>query len=254
MHKLFEHWEIKNVGAGYFDKTIVALFLFSKFKNMIAVKNIMSCLLLSLISGFAFSQAGCPTISITVSNGSVKEGTALEFTASVKGDGNFTYNWSVSSGTIESGQGTAFITVNTNGLANQSVTATIDLGGADRSCSTTKSYTASVSPNPKAKVLVIENFTNIKTLAEWINQTVINLNLTGNDSYSGSKAFIYLYPGPNTKPAELNAKKEDIVKVFDKNKVLSLMYKIVVAGKHKKAGFEIWELPAGADEPTATVE
>ncbi len=46
----------------------------------------------------------------------------------------WTYNWSVSAGTITSGQGTSTITVDTTGLGGQSVTATVSIGGADPSC------------------------------------------------------------------------------------------------------------------------
>src|SRR5258705_10595666 len=64
---------------------------------------------------------------------------------------NVTYNWSVSAGTISGGQGTSSITVDTAGLGGQTVTATVELGGLDPSCSRTASCTTSVkAPNPPA--------------------------------------------------------------------------------------------------------
>ena len=43
-----------------------------------------------------------------------------------------TYNWTVSAGTIESGQGTPSITVATTGeMAGSNVTATVNIGGQD---------------------------------------------------------------------------------------------------------------------------
>src|SRR5213075_822523 len=63
-----------------------------------------------------------------------------------------TYNWTVSAGTITSGQGTTSITVSTDTLAGQSVTATLEVGGVDPSCGRTTSCTTSVkAPAPKAR-------------------------------------------------------------------------------------------------------
>jgi hypothetical protein len=61
----------------------------------------------------------------------------MTFTASVTGGtaSNLTYNWTVSAGTIESGQGTPSITVRTtSGMANSNVTATVNVGGQDPEC------------------------------------------------------------------------------------------------------------------------
>jgi len=89
----------------------------------------------------------CPTVSVSCPT-TVDVGEQLTFTASVTGEvPNMTYNWSVSVGTISSGQGTSTINVDTAGLGGQSVTATLSVGGADPSCTgTTSSCTTSVKP------------------------------------------------------------------------------------------------------------
>ena len=59
----------------------------------------------------------------------------MTFTANTSGDVDVTYNWSVSAGTIESGQGTASITVRTTPeMAGSNVTATVELGGNAPNC------------------------------------------------------------------------------------------------------------------------
>ena len=55
----------------------------------------------------------CPTISVSCP-ADVDLGAPITFTASGAGDMNVTYNWSVSAGTISSGQGTSSITVDTD--------------------------------------------------------------------------------------------------------------------------------------------
>ena len=76
----------------------------------------------------------CPTVSVSCPS-DVDLASPITFTAAVNGDANVTYNWSVSAGTITGGQGTSSITVSSDGLGGQTVTATVELGGLDPSCS-----------------------------------------------------------------------------------------------------------------------
>lgn len=81
----------------------------------------------------------------------------MTFTANVSGGSaqNVTYNWSVSSGTITSGQGTPSITVDTdNSMAGGNVTATVDIGlDVDCSCDKSASETAPVAPRPESVLI-----------------------------------------------------------------------------------------------------
>jgi hypothetical protein len=89
----------------------------------------------------------CPTLSVSCPS-DVDQGSPITFSASVSSDASVTYNWSVSAGTISSGQGTSSITVDTAGLAGQTVTATVELGGLDPACSRTASCSTSIRPLP----------------------------------------------------------------------------------------------------------
>lgn len=96
----------------------------------------------------------CPSLSVSGPAGIVNPGDAMTFTATLAGgtQDNVTYNWSVSAGTIESGQGTPSITVRTTSeMANSSVTATVEIGGlpADCDCPRTANETGSIAPNPE---------------------------------------------------------------------------------------------------------
>ena len=89
----------------------------------------------------------CPTVSVSCAS-SADPGPPIRFTAAVSGGEGLTltYNWSVSAGTITSGQGTNEITVDTANLAGQTVTATVSLGGVDPSCTgTTASCSTSLT-------------------------------------------------------------------------------------------------------------
>ncbi len=78
----------------------------------------------------------CPNIQIKGSD-SVPAGKPAEVTTTlIGGQGMPSYSWSVSKGTISSGQGTPHITVDTAGLAGSTVTATVKLGGLKTECAT----------------------------------------------------------------------------------------------------------------------
>ena len=94
----------------------------------------------------------CPTLTISGPAGITQPGETMTFTANVSGGENVTYNWTVSAGTIESGQGTPSITVRTTrDMAGGNVTATVNITtGQDPSCNcdTTESETAGVASTP----------------------------------------------------------------------------------------------------------
>jgi hypothetical protein len=79
----------------------------------------------------------CPSLSVSGPAGVTLPGDAMTFTANVVGgtQQSVTYNWSVTAGTIESGQGTPSITVRTDqSMADGNVTATVNVGGLDPDC------------------------------------------------------------------------------------------------------------------------
>lgn len=108
----------------------------------------------------------CAILSVSGPSGITQPGESMTFTATASGgtSSNLTYNWTVSDGTITSGQGTPSITVaTTREMAARSVTATVDVGGqcaeaaaaGGQRCPSTASATGDVAPLP-VPVLVDE--------------------------------------------------------------------------------------------------
>ena len=130
-----------------------------KFRNRrFAVLVLLACLLAlgGTSAGFNTSArqqpppSKCPKTKVHCPDTVTKSDT-LTYTALVSdGDKEVTptYNWTVSAGAIESGQGTSTIQVSTKEVSEAStITATVDVGGFDRECgygSTTNSCTTSV--------------------------------------------------------------------------------------------------------------
>ena len=101
----------------------------------------------------------CPVIILTgPKDNKITEGKTLNFQikpfSKAYKDYSFTYNWTVSTGTIFSGQGTDTVYVNTSGLKGQKITGMVELDGMKPGCSTTKSITVQVvgeKPKPGVK-------------------------------------------------------------------------------------------------------
>jgi hypothetical protein len=89
----------------------------------------------------------CPSISVFGPKQLVKSGETMTFTVDVKGENidKIEYKWTVSNGTIISGQGTsAMIVATTEDMAGQTVTATIEIIGLPKNCPNLASATSEV--------------------------------------------------------------------------------------------------------------
>ena len=99
----------------------------------------------------------CATVDVSGPAGITNPGDTMTFTASVTpGTYEPTYNWTVSAGTIVSGQGTPSITVQTTReMAGGNVTATVDIGGApaDCTCPLQDSETGGIDTIPRPELV-----------------------------------------------------------------------------------------------------
>ena len=89
-----------------------------------------------------------PTVSVDGPSSSVKAGDSATITASVPDGYGLTYNWTLSNGTISSGQGTPVITVDTTDLAGQDITVAVEVMGGCQPVAST--FTFSVKKTPKS--------------------------------------------------------------------------------------------------------
>ncbi|MEQ1923025.1 MAG: immunoglobulin domain-containing protein [Pyrinomonadaceae bacterium] len=77
----------------------------------------------------------CPTLTVSPSSDTVKNGETLTFRASLTGPATVSYTWTVKNGEIIEGQGTAVIKVRaTRNAALDVVAATVSIGGLDYDC------------------------------------------------------------------------------------------------------------------------
>jgi hypothetical protein len=185
----------------------------------------------------------CPTLSTSGPSGVVQPGQDMTFTASSSGD--VTYNWTVSAGTIKSGQGTSSITVDTTGVPqNGSVTATVEISGANlcADCPKTSSATGGVAAPP--------TFNLVDTYGKLSNDDVkarIDNFYTQLNNDPNAKGYIIIYGTPaQIKAARAQIDKAIAFRKYDASRVT------IVEGPPQGTDVmvKLYTVPQGAANPT----
>jgi hypothetical protein len=179
----------------------------------------------------------------------VDVGAPITFTANVAGgDANVTptYNWSVSAGTISSGQGTSSITVDTTGIGGQSVTATVEVGGYPPSCNPTTASCTTQVRTPRADCRKFDSYGNIKFNDEKARLDNYAIQL---QNEPGSTGYIIAY-GSCTGEGQARADraKDYLVNTrgIDAGRIVTIN-----GGCRSELTVDLWICPAGATAPTA---
>ena len=190
----------------------------------------------------------CPQVAVSCPS-DVDANQPITFTASVTGGdtaATYTYNWSVSAGTITSGQGTSSITVDTTGAAAQSVTATVSIGGADPSCTgTTASCTTNIKPAPKPPVK-FDEYGNIRfndekaRLDNYAIQLQNDPTSTGTIIVYGTCAGEAQQRGDRAKEYLVNTRGIEAGRIT-----------VVDGGCRSDLTVQLWVVPSGATAPAA---
>ena len=184
----------------------------------------------------------CPTVSVSCPD-SAQPGAPITFTANVTGGpGTQTYNWSVSAGTITSGQGTPSITV--TGVAGQSITATVELGGLDPSCTRTASCTTQI-PLPPAECRKFDEYGNIRFNDEKARLDNFAIQLQNEPTATG---YIIGYGSCDAEgQTRANRAKDYLVNTrgIDAGRIT-----VIDGGCMPELKVELWVCPSGAAAPT----
>lgn len=210
------------------------------------------CLILPLFFFVLLAKAqDCPQLSVEPNTYLLKAGDTLVFTVLAKYmKEKVTYNWTISAGTIISGQGTRQIRVSTNDAAGMFITATAEINGLPATCTNVVSNTVEVTTGSEliVKVTFVSGAELKKAVRQFIDVTAFT------DPSSESTAFIYLYRDKHTTVSAIDLFKQAITKAFEEDKVAPSRFKIVVGGEKKLQTLELYELQKGAKEPPPSTE
>jgi hypothetical protein len=121
-------------------------------------------LTMASVAGAQTPQTQCATVEID-GPAEVEPNAPAVFKAKITGTSPTTmpvFNWSVSAGTIEKGQGTDEIMVDTAGLGGQEIIATVELSGAPPGCKGSSSRPAQVKAVPFVCGLPLDRYGDIR--------------------------------------------------------------------------------------------
>jgi hypothetical protein len=194
------------------------------------------------------AQAKCPTVRTSCPD-SVKVGEALTFTANVSGgddDVTPTYNWSVSAGTISSGQGTSTIIVETQEAGGMTITATVDVGGYSRECSTSHSCTTSVLK----KASKVAEYGKVKPAEE---KAILDKFAAELEADPSAQGYIISYETPKGPKMEAFKAASNGMQYLVKQRNIAAGRLLPADGGYREqVAIELWLVPSGADMPLAT--
>jgi hypothetical protein len=190
----------------------------------------------------------CPTVNVSCPD-NVADGTPITFTASVTGGDPAvtpTYNWTVSAGTITSGQGTSTITVDSKGLGGQSVTATVSVGGY--ACNPSSSCTTAVTKTAVARK--VDEYGNIRFNDEKARLDNFAIELQNDPTAQG---YLICYGGRRGRAGEAQRRCDRAKDYLVTTRGIDASRIVTVDGGYKEElSVELWIVPNGATPPTAS--
>ena len=195
----------------------------------------------------------CPTLSVDCPTELVEVGQPITFSANASGgdpNASLSYNWTVSSGTITSGQGSSRITVDTAGLSGgSSVTATVELGGVAPECNRTASCTTQLRVTP-----VCRKFDEYGDIAFNDEKARLDNFAIELQNSPGSTGYIIAYGGRKPRRANEAQARADRAKDYLVNtrQIDSGRIVTVDGGYREDLTVELWICPTGAQTPAAT--
>jgi hypothetical protein len=196
-------------------------------------------------------EAPCPQVSVSCP-ADVEQGTPITFTASVTGGDTSvtgTYNWSVSAGTITSGQGTSTITVDTAGIGGQTVTASVEVGGYPPTCATTASCSTQVRTPVVVTPTKFDEYGNIRFNDEKARLDNYAIQLQNDPSAEG---YIIAY---GTCAGEGQARADRAKNYLVNTRGIEAGRIITIdGGCRSDLTVELWVRPTGATVPAASTD
>ncbi len=188
----------------------------------------------------------CPTVNISCPEAG-SENAPVTFTTTISGGTpNITpgYNWTITAGRITSGQGTPSITVDTGGLAGQTVRASVDVTGFGMPCPASCSVSMPIMNKPR-------KFDEYYDIARNDEKARLDNYAIQLQSEPGSQGYIIVYPSRRAKPNDAQARAQRISDYLVNSRGIDSHRVVITMGPQREDWlFELWVVPEGAPPPT----
>lgn len=188
----------------------------------------------------------CPNVTVSCPDAASENGTTT-FTATIRGGSpgiTPSYNWTVSAGKITSGQGTPSITVDTTGLAGQTVTADLEVGGYGMRCPASCATSIPIMNKPR-------KFDEYYDIARNDEKARLDNYAIQLQSEPGSQAYIIVYPSRRARPNDAQARAQRIIDYLVNSRGIDSNRVVTNIGQPREDWlFELWVVPEGVQPPS----
>jgi hypothetical protein len=187
----------------------------------------------------------CPTVSVSCPD-TVSENAPVTFTANLSGGTpgiTPNYNWTVSAGRIMSGQGTSSITVDTKGLAGQTIRANLDVTGFGMPCPASCGVSLPIVIKPRK----FDEYYDIARNDEKARLDNFAIQL---QAEPGSEGYVIVYPARQASPTQAQARAQRISDYLVNTRGIDGNRVVLTMGPAREDWlFELWVVPEGATPP-----
>jgi hypothetical protein len=188
----------------------------------------------------------CPNVTVSCPD-AASENAPATFTATISGGSagiTPTYNWTVSAGRIISGQGTPNISVDTTGLAGQSIRANLDVGGYGMRCPASCATSIPIVNKP-------QKFDEYYDIARNDEKARLDNYAIQLQSEPGSQAYVIVYPSRRARSNDAQARGQRISDYLVNSRGIDSHRVVITMGAPREDWLvELWIVPAGAPPPT----
>jgi len=235
-------WDLSGVNAGSYTATVEVNDGNNHTERASTSVTVAEC---------ADCEAPCPNVAVSCP-ADVGQGSPITFNATVTGGATSvtpTYNWSVSAGTITSGQGTSSITVDTADLGGQTVTATVEIGGYPPACAKTASCSTQVRVPEVINPVKFDEYGNIRFNDEKARLDNYAIQL---QNQPGAQGYIIAY---GTCEGEGQARADRAKNYLVNTRGIEAgRITTVDGGCRSDLTVELWIVPPGATTPAASTD
>ena len=188
----------------------------------------------------------CPNVTVSCPDAASENAPAI-FTATISGGTpgiTPTYNWTVSAGRIISGQGTPNITVDTTGLAGQSIRANLDVGGYGMRCPASCATSIPIINKP-------HKFDEYYDIARNDEKARLDNYAIQLHSEPGAQGYIIVYPSQKASAAQAQVRAKRISDYLVNSRGIDSHHVVITMGPPREDWLvELWVVPEGAQPPT----
>jgi hypothetical protein len=154
-----------------------------------------------------------------------------------------TYNWAVTNGHIINGQGTSSITVDTAGLAGQTITATVDVGGYGIPCPSSCSVSLPIEE-------ISKKFDEYYDIARNDEKARLDNYAIELQSEPGRQGYVIVYPARQAKSNDTQQRANRISDyLINSRGIDASRFTVKIGAPRDNWLVELWVVPQGAPPP-----